>query len=261
MDSKITIFFWILISAVCGKDVRIIGGQDAERSEFPYLASFRIAATNQHFCAGAIITTQHILTAAHCLIHDYVNRVTVHVGAVNATEIGSTYTIKQFIVHPDFTGVSAGNNGLHNDISVVIINGIIQMNTLQQLINLPTRRITIGENVTLCGWGLTSYPSEILPYKIQHTEVKIMDRYECTLYYEFYLAADQMCTYRENVGACIGDSGGPVVRNNEIVGIISFSKPCATMAPDIHTDVFIHKSFILDIFTSYNELYSHINAM
>jgi antitoxin (DNA-binding transcriptional repressor) of toxin-antitoxin stability system len=35
-----------------------------------------------------------------------------------------------------------------------------------------------------------------------------------------------------------------VVKDGEIVGIISYSKPCATLVPDIHTDVLIHMDFI-----------------
>jgi secreted trypsin-like serine protease len=44
-----------------------------------------------------------------------------------------------------------------------------------------------------------------------------------------------------------GDGGGPLVRDGEIVGIISYSRPCATHVPDIHTDVYKHIAFILSV--------------
>jgi secreted trypsin-like serine protease len=44
-----------------------------------------------------------------------------------------------------------------------------------------------------------------------------------------------------------GDSGGPVVKDGEIIGIISFCKLCATEVADVHTNVYLYMDFITSI--------------
>ena len=45
--------------------VYIVGGQYATEGQFPYLVSFQ-SQTFQHFCGGAVIDENNVLTAAHC---------------------------------------------------------------------------------------------------------------------------------------------------------------------------------------------------
>lgn len=43
---------------------RIIGGVETNRNEFPFIVSF--ARHGRHFCGGAIIDPEWVLTASHC---------------------------------------------------------------------------------------------------------------------------------------------------------------------------------------------------
>lgn len=49
----------------------IVDGDDDGSHEFPYLVSFE-NSTLDHWCGGAIIGDQFILTAAHCVVHEEV---------------------------------------------------------------------------------------------------------------------------------------------------------------------------------------------
>ena len=50
--------------------VYIVGGRYATEGQFPYLVSFQSQfgnpSTFQHFCGGAVIDKNNVLTAAHC---------------------------------------------------------------------------------------------------------------------------------------------------------------------------------------------------
>lgn len=41
----------------------------------------------------------------------------------------------------------------------------------------------------------------------------------------------------EGKGTCRGDSGGPLMSNGKLVGIVSRGKPCALGVPDIYVKV------------------------
>jgi trypsin len=44
---------------------RIIGGEDAELGDFPYVVSLQ--DNGRHFCTGSLIDAKTVLTAAHCV--------------------------------------------------------------------------------------------------------------------------------------------------------------------------------------------------
>lgn len=41
-----------------------------------------------------------------------------------------------------------------------------------------------------------------------------------------------------------GDSGGPLVANGELIGIVSWGKPCAVGKPDVFTRVYYYREWI-----------------
>ena len=48
------------------REARIIGGEDSEPGQFPYLVSLKYLGV-RHFCGGSLISSSWILTAAHCV--------------------------------------------------------------------------------------------------------------------------------------------------------------------------------------------------
>lgn len=48
-----------------GRKAKIVGGQDAGKSEFPWMVS--ITRRGNHFCGGTLISRSHVMTAGHCL--------------------------------------------------------------------------------------------------------------------------------------------------------------------------------------------------
>ena len=45
--------------------IKIVGGQDSDRGEFPFMVSLKKGDKN--ICGGSILNKRYIITAAHCV--------------------------------------------------------------------------------------------------------------------------------------------------------------------------------------------------
>lgn len=57
--------FSAVLAAAASIDKRIVGGQDATNSEFPFLVS--VHNSRGHYCGGSLLDGTTVLTAAHCV--------------------------------------------------------------------------------------------------------------------------------------------------------------------------------------------------
>lgn len=130
---------------------RIVGGSSAVEKQFPYHVSLRFKRNHVHFCGGAIISEQFILTAAHCLV---MSREYPFYGVVNithATDIGTRLEFSERIVHPEFSAVTA-----RKDIALIRTRKLIVFSTFVKPIWLPIRSPTKPGTVAIVsGWGVS----------------------------------------------------------------------------------------------------------
>lgn len=81
-----------------------------------------------------------------------------------------------------------------------------------------------------------------------HVNVRLFDPLECRLFlrkhfYEGILCAGDSLHYDED--PCRGDSGGPLICNDELTGIISWTTGCGTdRLPSLYTDVWHNREWI-----------------
>jgi len=81
---------------------RLVGGQTAIESEFPYQVSLKYY--NVHICSGALISDRHVLSVAHCvcgLIDEPSKELSVFTGSINLEE-GEKHAVKDVKCHPDY---------------------------------------------------------------------------------------------------------------------------------------------------------------
>lgn len=81
-DNINTYVVWLECGLPTGIE-RIIGGEDAKRSEFPWMTALVAAGTRKPYCGGSLINDRFILTAAHCLKGPYrkVNNINILLNA------------------------------------------------------------------------------------------------------------------------------------------------------------------------------------
>lgn len=216
---------------------RIVGGTVATANEFPW--QVYLVINSSWTCGGSIIKAQYILTAAHCVTDDGVpvdaSQITVYAGAHDLRKLTTTPVQRrigsQLVVHGSYNDVTSDY-----DIAVVKLNSPLTINTYVKIIRLAksseTNLFLAGNDVTVSGWGTTSYQGSSSPL-LRKTTIDIIGRATCNRSnsYNGTITPRMLCAARTGKDSCQGDSGGPLfLRDGRLykqVGVVSFGIGCA----------------------------------
>ncbi|KYN01119.1 Chymotrypsin-1, partial [Cyphomyrmex costatus] len=122
----------------------------------------------------------------------------------------------------------------------------IEYNQFQKPIPLTKFKPLPGQICTLSGWG-TIRDNGPLPSILQKMNQVVVSSYQCQdRHFDVPISTTHLCTLnRSGIGACGGDSGGPLISDGVQIGVTSFGmSPCAHGYPDVFTDVYSHRNFI-----------------
>jgi len=233
-------------------DGRIVGGETAPDYAWPWQVF--ITLRGSFICGGTLIDTQHVLTAAHCIIgqsnnpSDYLVRVGAHNMASSGYYTGTVYSVQRLFVHQNY--ISAENG---YDIAILRLYYDVQLSATVNIACLPPSAdfyIRMYEPLAITGFGLLNEGGR-LPYQLQQATIQQLP--SCSNVYANFYPSAQICAGVQDgtVDTCQGDSGGPLVyqprRSNQwyIVGITSYGNGCARpYYPGVYTRVSAYLSWI-----------------
>jgi len=228
-------------SAVLQKfDPRIINGEDVQYGEIPYQVSLQQTSNSFHFCGGSIINLDFVVTAAHCVEGKLPKDIKIIVGTVNLNSPQYTHAVKQIITHKEYDP----NDSWINDITLIKVITSFIPSTNIGFVTLPEQDEIVPEGAVarVSGFGRLSQDgpgSKIL----QKANIYIAKQNYCREMYNkmIYTIYDtHICANDPNVsrGSCKGDSGGPLIVNGKLVGLVSWAKACSlTDYPTVYTRV------------------------
>ncbi|MGH2960470.1 MAG: trypsin-like serine protease, partial [Solirubrobacterales bacterium] len=249
-------FAFATATASADPSVDVIGGTNVSHSDYttfyPYMVGLMAAQDpDAQFCGGTLIATQWVMTAAHCYApEEGANPAYIRIGSEDRLGVGSYVPVVGHIIHPDWDP-----NYLRNDIMLL------------KLAYAPTpatpavRAAAIddplaGNLATLIGWGLTTPGDDAFSSRyLKLATLDVIDQTECEddwLYLEGidFVTDKQICAIHYDGGggarqACNGDSGGPLLFANKVIGIVSFGVGgCWDDAPNVFTRVSAYNTWI-----------------
>lgn len=260
----------VRIEDICGTmdgiTLRIFGGFEAEDHEFPWMAGLVYETKNGNskvFCGGVLLTSNVVLTAAHC-IQDYLgySLTKVKLGHANLSlAIDIPVEINTITIHPKYEKTPLGPL---NDIAIMQLSQRVDFDEtilpicLPETGNLQYLENAEDSNLIVSGWGATEeirFPDILLMLSL-----KFVTKSNCESQYaeagipNFQLAETQLCAQGPFLSdSCQGDSGGPLFRENlktgrtELIGITSFgTRRCDSGIPGVYVNVGQYLDWIND---------------
>ena len=217
---------------------KITGGSDADISEFPWQVYLE---AGDYTCGGSIISSNWIITAAHCAKNDYdetipASEMLIIAGANNPwnTLEGKGYRVSEVIVHEDYE-----SNTLNNDIALLKLKDPINFTNAEPIKLISAKDVSAGATDPgvmswVTGYGITRINPETYPSKLQKVHLPIISNSQASTVWKSIPATDLMAGYLNgNKDACSGDSGGPLVvpvsNGYKLAGLVSWgSNNCNT---------------------------------
>jgi hypothetical protein len=168
------------------------------------------------------------------------------VGSNNLIYGGTPYRILSTKIHPSF------NNGTFmpvNDIGIITL-----AENVKEVSKFPKRRRRVYKDYkTPCkilGKGIIGYPgNDVHSNKLKLGFVKQVPKSVCKgqwwkMTKHRKLSPHLLCMTSNDAAFCSGDSGGPLLCNGQLTGIMSFAISCGIGVPDLYVDITHYNAWI-----------------
>ena len=204
----------------------------------PWAVAITDDAGNQ-FCGGTLVTPVKVVTAAHCTQDQSTDqpRPLESLRAVTGradlrTSGGEEHEVQQAWTAPNYRTFTQGQ-----DVAVLTLSSPAPEKPLPMVGPGETAPYEPGTAGRLYGWGRTSESEPPSP-QLRSVDVPVTERSYCQRAYPESDPRGQFCAGLPQGGkdACAGDSGGPYVVGDRLVGVISYGTGCGRAGyPGVYT--------------------------
>ena len=159
------------------------------------------------WCGGTLISSSHVLTAAHCTVGSAASSIRVLLGEHNvADSVFNRVDVAEIINHPDYD-----SDATDNDYAILRLANPVTFTNEVSPACLPAdlSATYAGVLATVTGWGtLSSGGSQ--PSTLHEVEVTVTTNAECNSAYGS-ITSNMVCAADSGKDSCQGDSGGPLI--------------------------------------------------
>ncbi|XP_030374586.1 phenoloxidase-activating factor 2 [Scaptodrosophila lebanonensis] len=220
--------------------------------EFPWQVAL-LTLADVYLGGGALITAQHVLTAAHKVYNLPISSFKARLGEWDAASVtepvpAQDVTIASVFIHPAFNP-----NNLQNNVAILKLSTAISLTSKSTVgtICLPTTTF-VGQRCYVAGWGKNDFgPTGAYQAIARKVDVPLITNANCQtalratrLGSSFVLSDTSFICAGGEAGkdACTGDGGSPLVCSNNnvwyVVGLVAWGIGCAQAGvPGVYVNV------------------------
>ncbi|GAV05083.1 hypothetical protein RvY_15264 [Ramazzottius varieornatus] len=226
---------------------RIVGGCQAEAHSWPWqcqlgkISTFFGTNYTQWICGCSILSTGHILTAAHC-VSGSTNKPDLFMVKVGHHDVSrpsqyqKVHNVSRIAMHPDYN-----SRIIDNDAAVLVLREPLVFTTGVQPVCIPDANSNpnadvapaVGQDHIVTGWGEQNANGRATAQQLQQVSVTAWNSATCnmTQHYGGKITNQMWCAGTTGKDSCQGDSGGPIfaLEGGRYVqnGIVSWGYGCA----------------------------------
>ncbi|GAB0098980.1 trypsin [Sergentomyia squamirostris] len=242
---------FVAVASAAVIDPRIVGGKEAKPHQFPHMISLQWMdkAEPTHFCGGALLNENYVLTAGHCA-HALTQGTEVVAGAhsiLHSNKNEQRRTVKNVYIHKDYSG----DVGPH-DIALIKVDKPFKLNEYVKVLNLPTAPKYPTGQATISGWGsISNTNTPNYPDTLRWADLPVLDEKKChTGFSGAPIDKTNLCAGDLNgsKAICSGDSGSSLFQKDSqgksvVYGVVSWGWiPCGQPGK---TGIFVNVSHYL----------------
>ena len=205
---------WIVMLLVCGLSApakAMVGpATPAPDLAAQVLMVLTRTATSAGFCTGTVLSPIKVLTAAHCV--GSAENMRVHYRDAKGTPI--LLDVKSVAIHPDFHAQAPKIREKSIDLAIVTLAKPLPDRFTPADLTQP-EDFRLGDSVSIAGFGVTKEGQADSSGTLLQADMALRAPKSEVL---FWLEAPN------GLGACTGDSGGPVFFQGALVGVISWTE-------------------------------------
>lgn len=208
--------------------VKIVGGKPAKSGSNPFQVALLFKSQPNNFvaqyCGGTLIKKDVVVTAAHCsdFIRNPDSQVQVLTGTQDLDGSGVRRDVSKIKIHPRWNPKT-----FDSDIAIWFLetkaSGI-------PLASLAKNDPKVGTDLLATGWGQTE-SDPAFPIHLEQVKLPLVSRKNCNDAdsYNGAITRNMICAGFDKGGkdTCQADSGGPLAKRRQLVGITSFGDGCA----------------------------------
>ncbi|XP_067633177.1 trypsin theta-like [Eurosta solidaginis] len=235
MASKLLCVLTLLSATASTYADGIQGGIATSITTHPYYVSIQYSS-GIHICGGALISPDIVITSASCVANNVVSELYARVGSNKYASDGQEIPIAAYTFDRSCDFVTN-----EYDVGLFKLAKPIKASSTVGIIEVASSKPVTGTSGVVIGWNTNEDLVEV--------PVDIISSSDCASgpfrYNEDDLFDSHVCGLAESSEACGGESGSPLVSNNQLVGLVSWGYACSNKGnPAIYTNIAAVKSWI-----------------